>query len=269
MFKKLLLILSPFFYSLSVMAEPQLVTTINTKSYSIGKTNNGCIFGAQALPLQGEGYIAVHLERQRYYGHPLLIQTLQTLAKQAWQQEIGVLQIGDLGQKQGGVLPFGHRSHQSGLDADIWFNLDPNSYIDANEKRSNIKQFSVLNKNGKGLNLQWTNKHRKLLELAAKMVEVDRIFVNPSIKRNLCKTVKGNRQWLRKIRPWYHHNKHFHIRLRCPELSPDCIKQAPIPEGESCDATLAWWFKKHKVSSHSTIKKKPSIPKACHILLSK
>ena len=262
MLKKIFFIIL-LIYSLSVTAEPQLVTTTQTQSYSIGKTNNGCIFGAQALPLQGVGYIAVHLERHRHYGHPLLIQTLQTLAKQAQQQKIGLLQIGDLGQARGGALPFGHRSHQSGLDADIWFNLNPSSDIDANEQRSNIKQFSMLNKKGKGLNSRWTNKHRKLLELAAKITEVDRIFVNPAIKRDLCETVTGNRQWLRKIRPWYHHDKHFHIRLRCPESSPDCIKQAPILAGEGCDATLAWWFKKHTASQ--SIKKKPRIPKACQL----
>ena len=263
MLKKLLLTIIPLIYSLSVTAESQLITTTQTKSYSIGKTNNGCILGAQALPLQGEGYLVVHLERHRHYGHPLLIQTLQTLAKQAQQQKIGLLQIGDLGQARGGALPFGHRSHQSGLDADVWFNLDPSSYIDANKHRSNIKQFSMLNKKGKGLNSRWTNQHRKLLELAAKIAEVDRIFVNPSIKQDLCETVTGNRHWLRKIRPWYHHDKHFHLRLQCPESSSDCIKQAPILEGEGCDASLAWWFKKH-TASHA-IKKKLIIPKACQL----
>ncbi len=265
MLKKLLFTFVLLIYSLGVMAESQLTTTFPTESYVIGKTNNGCISGAQALPLQGDGYVVVHLERRRHYGHPLLIQTLQTLAKQAQQQQISVLQIGDLGQARGGALPFGHRSHQSGLDADIWFNLKANSYTNANKQRSNIKQFSMLNPKGKGLNTRWTNQHRTLLELAAKIVEVDRIFVNPSIKHDLCETVIGNREWLRKIRPWYHHDKHFHIRLRCPESSPDCIKQTPIPAGEGCDASLAWWFKKHKASG--SIKKKSRQPKACQVLL--
>ncbi len=274
--KKLLLPLLLLVCSLNLMAESLLTTTIQTKSYSIGKTNNGCISGAKALPLQGGGYIVLHLERDRHYGHPLLIKTLQTLAKQAQQQQLGILQIGDLGQALGGALPFGHRSHQSGLDADVWFNLNPNSYVNANKQRSNIKQFSMLSSNGKGkgkgkgkgLNTRWTNKHRKLLELAAKIVTVDRIFVNPAIKRDLCKTVTEDRQWLRKIRPWYHHDKHFHIRLSCPKSSPDCIKQAPIPAGISCDASLTWWFKKHPATISGAIKKRTGIPKACQVLLS-
>ncbi len=269
MIKKLLFITIMLIVSHSVSATKwsQFTTPTNTAPYTIGKTNNGCISGAKALPLQGEGYLVVHLERRRHYGHPLLIQTIETLAKQAQQQKIGVLQVGDLGQARGGVLPFGHRSHQSGLDADIWFNLNPESYANANEQRSDIKQPSMLNPNGKGLNAMWTNKHRKLLELAAKITEVDRIFVNPYIKRDLCKTVTGNRQWLQKIRPWYYHDDHFHIRLRCPESSPKCIKQAPLPAGDSCDATLAWWFKKHPVSKSTKTKTKPQMPKACRALL--
>ena len=267
---KLLFLTLIFFqsnYSIGETNWSQFTTPTNTAAYVIGKTNNGCILGAKALPLQGEGYFVVHLERHRYYGHPLLIQTLQELAKQAQQQQIGVLQIGDLGQARGGALPFGHRSHQSGLDADIWFNLNPESYANANKQRSNIKQFSMLKSNGKGVNARWADKHRKLLELAANMPEVDRIFVNPHIKRDLCETVTENRQWLRKIRPWYHHDKHFHIRLRCPESSSECIKQSPVPAGDSCDVTLAWWFKKHPVT-YST-KVKPKLPKACQALLLK
>ncbi len=245
----------------------RFTTPTLTNPHTIGKTNNGCISGAQALPLQGDGYFVVHLERHRHFGHPLMIQTLQTLAKQAQQHQIGVLQIGDLGQARGGLLPFGHRSHQSGLDADVWFNLNPNSYINANEQRSNIKQPSMLNQNGQGLNTaRWTDKHRKLLELAANIKEVDRIFVNPYIKRDLCESITGNRHWLQKIRPWYHHDDHFHIRLHCPESSPECIKQAALPAGDSCGTTLDWWFEKHP-PSRST-KTKPGIPKSCLALLS-
>ncbi len=236
---------------------------------SIGATNNGCIAGAQALPAEGKNYIAVNLQRRRFYGHPLLIQTLQLLAERAQQQDIGILQIGDLGQSKGGPLEYGHRSHQTGLDADIWFNLTakPDSYL--NKLRSNINQSSMLNQNGKGLNSLWTDKHRKLLQIAANIKEIDRIFVNPSIKLDLCRTVTGDRQWLKKIRPWYHHDEHFHIRLHCPESSPDCINQAPLPDGDSCDATLDWWFKKHPVSKQPKTKSKPPLPKACHTVLSK
>lgn len=269
--KQYLIILATIAISLLLNnpAAAELSAPINKQAYSIGATNNGCISAAQALPQQGENFIAINLQRRRYYGHPILIKTLQLLAKNAEQHQIGFLQIGDLGQSQGGPLAYGHRSHQTGLDADIWFNLSPESFKYSNKDRSNISQPSMLKSNGLELNSLWNGKHRKLLQIAANFEEVDRIFVNPHIKRDLCKTIKGDRHWLKKIRPWYGHDEHFHIRLHCPKTSPNCIKQAPIPDGESCDATLDWWFQKHPVSKQTKAKTSPVLPKACHAILSK
>ena len=48
--------------------------------------------------------------------------------------------------------------------------------------------------------------------------------------------------WLRKLRPWYGHHQHFHIRLHCPEDSPNCDPQGPLPKGLGCDG-LEWFSK--------------------------
>jgi len=72
----------------------------------------------------------------------------------------------------------------------------------------------------------------KLLRLAAGLPEVDRILVNPAIKRQLCDEVQGDRSWLRLMRPWYGHAAHMHIRFRCPADQPDCIQAAPPPPGD-------------------------------------
>jgi len=235
----------------------------------IGKPNSGCIAGAQALPLQGEGYLVVHLERHRHYGHPSLIQALQTLAKQAQQQAINPLQIGDLGQARGGPLPFGHRSHQTGLDADIWFNLDPNSYANANAQRSNIHQPTMLTIDKPGLDKnRWTQQHTLVLKLTAQLPEVDRVFVNPYIKKELCDSAGEERDWLRKIRPWFYHDDHFHLRLHCPPDSPDCEKQAAIPAGDGCGAELISWFEKAPIVKHTPSPPHPVMPKACADVLS-
>ncbi len=254
---------------LSSPAVAELSTPDFQHVVAIGATNNGCFFGAQALPGQGKNFIAVNLQRKRYYGHPILIQTLELLAEKAEQKQIGVLQIGDLSQKYGGPMSYGHRSHQTGLDADIWFDLLPQADSRINKQRNTINQPSMLTANKNKLNSLWSDKHRKLLEIAAKIQPVDRIFVHPLIKRDLCNKVTGDRQWLKKIRPWYHHDAHFHIRLQCPENSPDCIKQAPVPEGDSCDATLDWWFQKHPVSKKTKAKTKtrPPLPLACLTVL--
>jgi penicillin-insensitive murein endopeptidase len=78
--------------------------------------------------------------------------------------------------------------------------------------------------------------------MAAGLPGVDRILVNAAIKKQLCDTVQGDRSWLRMIRPWYDHSAHMHIHFRCPAGQHDCVDIPPQPAGDSCDATLQWWF---------------------------
>ena len=217
---------------------------------SVGETNSGCIAGAQSLPLEGKGYQVMHIERNRYWGHVDLVKAIKLLGKQSAQRDLGMLMVGDLGQPRGGPLPFGHRSHQSGLDVDIWFNLNPQILAEANAMRSNINAPSMLNDSQTGLARErWTADHVTLLELAANLPGVDRIFVNPYIKKELCESVVGNRDWLRVIRPWYNHDDHFHMRLSCPADSPGCRSQEPVPIGDGCDSSLDWWFQHPTVTT--------------------
>jgi penicillin-insensitive murein endopeptidase len=140
-------------------------------------------------------------------------------------------------------MPSGHRSHQSGLDVDIWFNLDPRLYIRTNALRANVSAPSMLNSAKNGLDRSaWTERNVRVLELAADPQDVDRIFVNPHIKLDLCRRARGDRRWLQKIRPWYGHDDHFHLRLSCPPGSQYCEQQDPVPLGDGCDASLNWWL---------------------------
>jgi penicillin-insensitive murein endopeptidase len=236
---------------------------------SIGQTNSGCISGAYTLPLEGDGYQVMHVERNRFYGHPTLIRAIERLGRKIEEQKLGVLLVGDLGQPRGGPMSFGHRSHQTGLDVDIWFSLDPKMLAVANPLRSNISAPSMLNAAKNGLNRSiWSNKQTEVLKLAANLLEVDRIFVNAYIKKELCEQVEGDRDWLRKIRPWYYHDDHFHMRLACPADSPACESQDPIPTGEGCDAGLDWWFQQHPATSTTTPPPpKPRLPEACQAVL--
>ena len=68
---------------------------------------------------------------------------------------------------------------------------------------------------------------------------VARIFVNPAIKKALCREAGQDRGWLTKVRPIYGHNYHFHIRLACPAGDGDCSDQDPPPGGDGCGAELA------------------------------
>ncbi|HCW82991.1 MAG TPA: penicillin-insensitive murein endopeptidase, partial [Rhodobacteraceae bacterium] len=49
-----------------------------------------------------------------------------------------------------------------------------------------------------------------------------------------------NRRWLRKIRPWYGHHYHFHVRLACPKGARGCKDQNPPPAGDGCADAQKW-----------------------------
>jgi penicillin-insensitive murein endopeptidase len=90
----------------------------------------------------------------------------------------------------------------------------------------------------------WTERHARLIRRAASYSEVARIFVHPPIKAELCRWARGDRSWLAKVRPYYGHNYHFHIRIACPKDSPGCKDQAtPRPaDGTGCGDELAYWM---------------------------
>jgi penicillin-insensitive murein endopeptidase len=75
---------------------------------------------------------------------------------------------------------------------------------------------------------------------------VSRIFVHPPIKAELCKWARGDKDkaWLAKVRPYFGHNWHFHIRINCPADSPGCKNQpTPAPnDGTGCGDELAYWL---------------------------
>lgn len=239
---------------------------------SIGKYHSGCISGAVSLPLEGTGYQVMRLSRNRYYGHENLLQFIQQLGKTAAAEKLGTLLIGDLGQPRGGPALSGHLSHQTGLDVDIWFLLSEKAnsrVLTANERESWAAPSMVDMRNDTVYYNLWTAEHEKILEAAARQPEVDRIFVNASIKQELCNhKTDASATWLRKIRPWKKHDDHFHVRLRCPENSPDCEKQEPLPEGDGCDASLAWWFTEEakKPSKHKPTPP-PPLPALCEQIL--
>src|SRR5260370_860215 len=88
----------------------------------------------------------------------------------------------------------------------------------------------------------WTPAHVNLIKVAAKDPEVARIFVNPAIKKALCRDAGSDRHWLNKVQPWYGHDWHFHVRLNCPAEDKDCKPQPPRPADEGCGKELDHWF---------------------------
>ncbi|MBX4929442.1 penicillin-insensitive murein endopeptidase [Rhizobium binae] len=210
----------------------------------IGFYAKGCMAGAVALPTDGPTWQAMRLSRNRRWGNPVTIALLERFSQDAakyagWP---GIL-VGDIAQPRGGPMPSGHASHQIGLDADVWLTPMPPHRMTA-EEREDLPFTSMLQKN-KFLTIDprvWTESHARLLMLAASYPQVERIFVNPAIKKKMCDTWTGDRTNLGKLRPEYGHDSHFHIRLKCPPGAAGCTSQAPVAAGDGCDKSLAWWF---------------------------
>ena len=153
----------------------------------------------------------------------------------------------------------GHRSHQVGLDADIWM-LPPQSLNLTRQQRENISSISTRRSNGAYVNSSWTRAHHEIIKAAAQDPRTARIFVFPGAKVQMCNDEKGNRAYLRKIRPWFGHHYHFHVRLSCPAGSSGCKDQARPAPGDGCGADLARWFAPPKKPKGKSKPRKPKPP---------
>ncbi len=201
---------------------------------------NGCLAGGAELAETGPTWQAMRLSRNRNWGHPETISFIQDLsAKAAQLPGWKGLYIGDISQPRGGPMLSGHRSHQLGLDVDIWM-LPPNRLDLSVAERENLSSISLRRAKGAYVNNFWTKEHQEVMKAAASDPRVARIFVFPGAKVQMCKDAKGDRSWLRKIRPWWGHHYHFHVRLSCPKGTKGCQNQKPIPAGDGCDAAESW-----------------------------
>ena len=209
----------------------------------VGSYAKGCLAGAVALPETGPGWQAMRLDRNRNWGHPEVIAFIERLGAQAQRVGWPRLYVGDIGQPRGGPMRSGHRSHQIGLDVDIWLRR-PEGRLLSRPEREEIGSPSVVAADRRSVNGGWTASHHALLKAAARDPAVARIFVNAAIKRELCNSEPpgADRGWLAKVRPWWGHDSHFHVRLHCPAGAIGCIAQDPVTPGDGCDASLAWWF---------------------------
>jgi len=246
----------------------------------LGFYAKGCMSGATALPTDGPTWQAMRLSRNRRWGNPEMIALLEQFSRDAvklgWGS--GIL-VGDISQPRGGPMVNGHASHQIGLDADVWFTPKPVQPMTV-QQREDLPFTSMLDKS-KFLTVdprKWTNTHARLVMQAASYPQVERVFVNPAIKKQLCETWTGDRSLLGKVRPMYGHDEHFHIRISCPPGSASCRKQAAVPKGDDCSSkSFAWWFTKEPWAppkpdpNKKPVKPRPvmlsDLPKACAAVL--
>ncbi len=239
---------------------------------AIGFYSRGCLAGAKALAVDGPTWQVMRVSRDRFWGHPDLIAFLERFSKRVpnvshWP---GIL-VGDMSQPRGGPMLNGHASHQIGLDADIWLTPMPD-YRLPRESREDMMATNVVRADRLDVDpRKWTPDHLAVIKAAAQDNEVQRIFVNAAIKKALCREATGDRSWLAKVRPYYGHDYHFHVRIACPAGETGCEDQEPVAAGDGCDASLDHWFSDavlHPRPSATPAKPRPpltlgQLPAAC------
>ncbi len=210
---------------------------------SIGGYADGCLEGAVPLPITGPDWQVMRLSRNRNWGSPHLVNFLERFGKLAKKIGWNGLLVGDMSQPRGGPMITGHASHQIGLDADIWFNPMPNHVL-SREEREFDSAVNMITPDRLDVDPKvWTHSRTDLIRTAAEDPKVTRIFVNAAIKKAMCREAGADRGWLDKVRPWWGHSEHFHVRLACPGDSPACKVQPPVPPGDGCGHELDYWFK--------------------------
>jgi penicillin-insensitive murein endopeptidase len=234
---------------------------------AIGTYANGCIQGAVSLPLDGPGWHVIRPQRNRNWGHPRLIAAIQSIARQVLAETGKSLLVADIAQPRGGPAS-GHASHQIGLDADIRFQLVARGGPDATLRHEGTET-SMVTADAKEIDrTRWGRDQLAMLRIAAELPGMDRIFVNPVIKREACAAASGERRWLARVVPWYGHDGHMHVRLACPPDSPDCRGPEPTTAGDGCGGELAWWFTTEPFKRNfSRPARPPEPPAACAALL--
>jgi len=239
------------------------------RAETIGGPSNGCLRGAWALAPSGNGFVSIRRHRNRYYGHPETITFVRELAETVSARAGGqLIMVGDLAQPRGGRMASSHVSHQNGLDVDVWLSLAESPREAWNGTPEARDPPSMVAANGLEPSHRWGLPQRLLIKTAATHPAVDRILVNPVIKRTLCRS-EGGASWLRKLRPWWGHDAHMHVRLKCPSGSLECKQQGPVPAGSGCGSQLSWWFSEEARSpkGSSSPRSRPSPPASCELVL--
>ncbi|MEA2930995.1 MAG: penicillin-insensitive murein DD-endopeptidase [Hyphomicrobiales bacterium] len=252
-------------------------TPASMEARSIGFYTRGCLAGGVALPINGKSWQVMRLSRNRNWGHPELIAFLERLAAQVPKvSDWPGLLIGDLSQARGGPMLTGHASHQVGIDADIWLTPMPKTPL-SREAREEMPAVDMLAEDKRDVDPKvWTMSHTAVIKAAAQDPKVERIFVNAAIKKALCRDAGTDRKWLHKVRPWYGHNYHFHVRMACQPGSPDCKGQEAPGDDEGCTPKdFEYWLRDSVLNPpppKEPVKPKPpltmaDLPAACKQVL--
>jgi penicillin-insensitive murein endopeptidase len=162
------------------------------------------------------------------YGHPALVLMLYRTAKQIARQSPGsVLLVGDLSSEFGGPL-YGHKSHQSGRDADVGFFVTDQDGNPINSRR--LVAFDKAGRARDGSRVRFDDYRNWLLVqlwLKDSRANLQHVFVSSQLRRRLLDFAQARpafrhhvgfaSEFLRQPSNGLPHDDHFHIRIACPE----------------------------------------------------
>jgi penicillin-insensitive murein endopeptidase len=210
---------------------------------AIGFYSRGCLAGAVEIPIDGSTWQVMRLSRNRNWGHPNLIRVVERLAKDGAEKDgwRGLL-VGDISQPRGGPMLTGHNSHQIGLDADVWLTPMPDRRLSKAE-RENLSATSMLGPDKVHADpAVFTKAHAAIIRRAASYPQVERVLVHPGIKKAMCAEAGVDKRDFHKIRPFWGHHYHMHIRINCPKDSAGCKPQPPTPDNDGCGKEVDDWI---------------------------
>ncbi len=214
---------------------------------AIGHAASGSLRNASSLlekvsELGNRGRI--HLPRQdrkSYFGTYELVQLISVMAKKLFSLSPNTpMWIHDLSGSKGRIPGTSHKSHANGTDADIAYILSDDS---------GASHFRNIVNGGRARDLdistQW-----KMFKYTVSTGWVDRIFVDPAVKREMCQFTSTlqesgiEREWtkvtLKRLIHRYTsgplvtgHNNHFHMRIACSSVQRLCRNMVDPPEA-SC-----------------------------------
>ncbi len=202
-------------------------------SLSVGNPNHG--WQVRAKKLRKRPYL--HLKKGSHpYGHPALVLMLYRSAKEVARGAHGsVMLVGDLSRKEGGPLA-GHRSHQSGRDADVAFYA-----TDAKGKPVTLDHFVTFDGEGKardGSGLEFDERRNWLLVqswVRDRRAGLSHIFVSMPLRARLLRYGAKHRRYKKYVREATKllkqpedsspHDDHFHVRISCPKRQDEICRE--------------------------------------------
>lgn len=206
-------------------------------SLTIGAPNDGWQLRAKRLRDTPELKVKSS-SKSRTYGHPALVLMLKRSAADIAKAVPGsVMLVGDLSAKAGGSIS-GHRSHQSGRDADVGFYLR-----DEKGRQVLLDQFVKIDEEGKVIGRRGVffddERNWQLVRswLRDRRAGLSHVFVAGHVRNRILKYARSSKE-----RRDYHddaarllhqpsnaalHDDHYHVRITCPERQKDiCVEQA-------------------------------------------